>query len=157
LRLSYTIGCAPSHAFRTWTQHFAAWWPKGHSASGDPHTTVILESRLGGRIYERTTDGTEIDWGQVTAWEPPHRLAYAWHIRRDRADATDVELTFADAGDGTTLLTILHTGWERLGSDGQRWRDANLGGWQGLIPHFLAACGDSADRGAQARDERSPS
>jgi hypothetical protein len=49
---------------------------------------------IGGRIYERTRDGTEIDWGEITVWEPPTRLAYRWHIRRDRADATDVEIPF---------------------------------------------------------------
>ena len=32
--------------------------------------------------------GAEVEWGEVTAFEPPHRLAYLWHIRRDRADAT---------------------------------------------------------------------
>ena len=59
------------------------WWPKGHSASGDPDAVVTLEPRLGGRIFERTPDGAEIDWGEITAWDPPHRLGYLWHIGRD--------------------------------------------------------------------------
>ena len=71
------------------------------------------------------------------------RLAYLWHIRRDRADATDVELTFADAGDGTTRVEIVHTGWERLGAAADEWRDANVGGWTGLLPHFTAYATDA--------------
>ena len=47
---------------------------------------------VGGRIYERTPTGDEHDWGKVTAWEPPPRLAYLWHIGRDRAEATEVEI-----------------------------------------------------------------
>jgi len=139
LRLSFEVHCSVEHAFEVWTTRLATWWPKGHSASGDPRTAVILEPWLGGRIFERTPDGTEIDWGQITAWSPPRRLAYLWHIRRDRTDATDVELTFVDVGDGTTRLDIVHTGWERLGTDGPAWRDANTRGWEGLVPSFLEA------------------
>jgi uncharacterized protein YndB with AHSA1/START domain len=93
---------------------------------------------VGGRIYERTGNGREFDWGEVTRWEPPDRLAYLWHIRRDRSDATDVEITFVDRGDGSTRVEIRHTGWERLGAPGAAWRDANRGGWAGLLPHFMA-------------------
>lgn len=137
LELAFDIDCPPDHAFEVWTARFDQWWPRGHSVSGDP-VEIVLEPHVGGRIYERTADGTEIDWGEVTVWQPPERLAYLWHIRRDRADATDVELTFSDAGDGTTRLRIVHSGWERLGAGADEWRDANHGGWNGLIPHFLA-------------------
>jgi hypothetical protein len=41
-------------------------------------------------------------------------------MRRDRADATDVEIGFVDRGDGTTRVEIEHRGWERLGADGRR-------------------------------------
>jgi uncharacterized protein YndB with AHSA1/START domain len=100
---------------------------------------VILEPTLGGRIFERTSDGSEIDWGEVTEWSPPRRLSYRWHIARDAAQATDVELTFADLGDGRTRLDIVHTGWERLGDEAEAWRTANTGGWNALIPVFRAA------------------
>jgi hypothetical protein len=138
LKLSYRIQCPPEHAFDVWTSRVSAWWPKGHSASGDPDSLVVLEPHLGGRVFERTPDGTEIDWGEITLWSPPHRLGYLWHIRRDRSDATDVELTFVDLGDGTTRLDIVHTGWERLGAEGPTWREANTGGWNAMIPSFIA-------------------
>jgi uncharacterized protein YndB with AHSA1/START domain len=139
LRLSFPIDCSAEHAFEVWTTRLGTWWPKGHSASGDPATTVVLEPGVGGRIYERTRDGVEIDWGEITEWEPPRRLGYLWHITRSRDEATDVELTFVDVGDGTTRLDIVQTGWERLGADGAAFRDANTGGWQALLPSFAAA------------------
>ena len=139
LRLSFEIGCAPEHAFAVWTTRLSSWWPKGHSASGDPDTAVFFEPRLGGRIYERTPDGTEIDWGEITAWSPPHRLGYLWHIARDRGDATNVELHFVALDDGTTRLDIEHDGWERLGADGPAFREANTSGWNALIPSFVRA------------------
>ena len=83
-------------------------------------------------------DGTEIDWGLITTWDPPRRLGYRWHIGRDRSQATDVALTFVDQGDGSTRLEIVHGGWERLGAEGPGYRQANTAGWGALIPHFVA-------------------
>ena len=38
-------------------------------------------------------------------------------------------------------MEITHTGWERLGAEAETWRDANRGGWAGLLPHLRrAAC-----------------
>ena len=138
LRVEVDLDCPPDHAFVTWTERFAQWWPRGHTVSGDP-ADVVLEPRLGGRIFERTRDGAEIDWGEITAWDPPRRLAYRWHIRRDRADATDVEIRFVARGNASRM-EITHTGWERLGAEAETWRDANRGGWGGLLPTFAAAC-----------------
>jgi hypothetical protein len=145
LRLELDVACSPRHAFATWTERFGQWWPHSHTVSGDP-AAVVLEPRVGGRLYERTAHGREIDWGEITAWEPPRCLAYVWHIRRDRSDATDVEITFVDRGDGSTRVEIVHSGWERLGAEGETWRDANRGGWAGLLPGFVAACTADVDR-----------
>lgn len=138
LLLDLQLRCSASHAFSTWTERFGLWWPAGHTVSGDPAATVHLETRLGGRIYERTSDGRELDWGEVTSWEPPHRFGYVWHIRRTREAATDVLVRFDDEAGGCRVR-IEHTGWERLGDEGPSWRDANRGGWSGLLPHFAAA------------------
>ena len=54
--------------------------------------------------------GDEVDWGEITVWEPPRRLGYLWHIRTDRADATEVEIGFFDRGDSTTRVDIEHRG-----------------------------------------------
>jgi hypothetical protein len=139
LTLRYEIGCAAEHAFEVWTSRFSTWWPPGHSTSGDPDTVVVLEARLGGRIFERTPDGTEIEWGEITLWDPPQRLGYRWHIGRDDSQATDVVLTFVDVGDGRSRLEVVHQGWERLGAEGLSYRQANTAGWGALMPSFAAA------------------
>jgi len=139
LRLSYEIDCPADHAFDVWTNQLGTWWPKGHSTSGDRVTVVLLVPRLGGRIFERTSDGREIDWGEVTHWGPPSRLGYTWHIGRTSEDATEVDLSFVDLGDGRTRLDIVHSGWDRLGAEGEAWRNANTAGWSSLIPSFVAA------------------
>jgi uncharacterized protein YndB with AHSA1/START domain len=139
IRLSFEVDCPPDHAFEVWTSGLGRWWPTDHTASGEDDTTVTLEGRVGGRIFERTTTGVEHDWGKVTIWEPPSRLGYLWHLRQDRADATDVEINFVPAGERKTRVDIEHRGWERLGARGEDLRDRNDGGWATLLPHFIGA------------------
>ena len=143
LELSFTVPCDPEQAFDTWTRRIDLWWPTSHSVSQDPELEVTLEPRIGGRIFERTSTGDEHDWGEVVAWDPPARLVYRWHLRQDRADATEVEVTFAPAPDGAEVR-IAHRGWERLGARGPDLRDRNRQGWAGLLPHFRDACATPA-------------
>ncbi len=138
LTLDFTVGCSPAHAFDVWARRTSMWWPHGHSVSGDPGLCVTFEPRPGGRIYERTPAGEEHDWGEVLAWEPPRRLAYLWHLRQDKQDATRVEISFAAEGVGTRV-SIVHAGWERLGDRAVPLRDRNRTGWAGLVPHYVRA------------------
>ena len=86
LEFAFEVATGREHAFRTWTEKIDRWWPSTHSESGDPELTVVLEPRLGGRLYERTSAGVEHDWGRITLWEPPTRFGYSWHIRRPPAE-----------------------------------------------------------------------
>jgi uncharacterized protein YndB with AHSA1/START domain len=146
IRLAFDVACPVDHAFDVWTSRIDRWWPADHTVSVEDGLRVVLEGRPGGRIFERTAGGAEHDWGEVTVWEPPTRLGYLWHLRRDRADATEVEIRFVDRGDATTRVEIEHRGWERLGADGESWRDRNHGGWATLLPHFIAAASGGASR-----------
>ena len=139
IRLAFDVACPADHAFRVWTAEIDRWWPADHTVSGADGLTVVLEPRAGGRIFERTPAGVEHDWGEVTVWEPPTRLGYLWHLRRDRADATEVEIRFVAAGERRTRVEIEHRGWEVLGSDAAAWRERNGAGWASLVPWFTAA------------------
>jgi hypothetical protein len=139
LRLTFDVGCSQEHAFHVWTAQLSRWWPGSHTVSGDSTVDIVLEPRVGGRIFERAADGTEHDWGQITDWDPPAAFGYRWHLRQDRADATQVAITFVDLGD-RTRIDIEHTGWELLGAKGPQLRERNQGGWRGLLPHLITAC-----------------
>ena len=96
LSITFDVDCSPEHAFDVWTSRIDTWWPRDHTVR--QAVAVVLQRHLGGRIYERDADGVEHDWGEITAWEPPSRLAYSWHIGRSAGEATDVEIRFV-AGD----------------------------------------------------------
>jgi uncharacterized protein YndB with AHSA1/START domain len=139
LEIGFTVVCPPEHAFETWARRTSLWWPHGHSVSGAPGLAVTFEPRPGGRIFERTPSGEEHDWGEVLVWEPPSRLVYLWHLRFDRSDATEVEVTFTEIPEGTAV-SIVHRGWERLGAVGAERRERNLKGWAGVLEHYRRAC-----------------
>ena len=136
LRMSFEVACPVAHAFDTWTRRISTWWPADHTVTGESDLLVVIEGRPGGRIFERTSAGAEHEWGEVTIWEPPSRLVYQWYLRQDRADATEVEITFTDVGGSKTRVDIEHRGWERLGARGEDLRNRNQAGWATLIPHY---------------------
>ena len=139
LRISFEVACPAEHAFAVWTSRIGTWWPPDHTVSGEADLTVVLEGVVGGRIFERTSEGVEHDWGTVTIWEPPATLGYSWHLGRDPEDATDVEVHFVAQDEATTRIEIEHRGWERLGESALAWRDRNRIGWETMLPHLVAA------------------
>jgi hypothetical protein len=139
LNLTFDVACSAEHAFATWTARIGSWWPTDHTVSGERGLDVVLEPGIGGRIYERTGSGDEHEWGEVTVWDPPVRLGYLWHLRRDRREATEVEIRFVALAAAATRVEIEHRGWEWLDDDAEEWRDRNRTGWRTLLPHFIKA------------------
>jgi uncharacterized protein YndB with AHSA1/START domain len=101
-------------AFRHFTADIGRWWPlkEGMSFGGERANELFLEGRVGGRFFERYTDGEEFEVGRVTAFEPPARVAFTWRQPTWNAD-TQVEVRFAREADGTRV-TLEHSGFERL-------------------------------------------
>ena len=139
LRMAFVVACSPEHAFDTWTARASIWWPPEHTVSHDPGAKIVFEPRVGGRVFERTGDGKEIDWGEIVEWDRPRRLRYLWRIATEAENATDVEIVFRELPDATTRVEIVHGGWDRLGEIGQAWREANHAGWDGVLPGYREA------------------
>ena len=141
VRKSVVVRCSPEHAFATFTEGIGAWWPfDGHSLYDDKAETVIFEPRVGGRVYERSSEGEEGVWGTLTAWDPPYGFAMTWHPGRGPETAQALELRFSPEGEGTRV-DLVHTGWERLGD-----RMAEIGGhydegWNLVLGRFSEAAG----------------
>ena len=110
-----------------------------HTVTGLDDLEIVLERRVGGRIYERTPDGEEHDWGRVTAWEPPTALRYAWHLGGDLSQATRGRDPLLGRRRRVDQGRDRARGWERLGARADAWRERNRKGWDTLLPHYDAA------------------
>ena len=124
-------------AFGVFTNEIASWWPVAdHSVVADEVEAVVLEGRVGGRLYERWRDGGESDWGRVVAWEPPSRLVLSWSPNPERSATTEVEVRFTALAPGHTRVELEHRGWERLGDRAAEIRDNYREGWPGVLGSF---------------------
>ncbi|MEM7303664.1 MAG: SRPBCC family protein [Pseudomonadota bacterium] len=126
------VACTPDQAFTTFADNIGAWWPKeAHSVSamsGKEAQRVVLETKVGGRLYEIAHDGAEIDWGSVRTFDRHDRIVLAWHIGKSPDVATEVEVNFASSDNGTRV-TLIHRDWEKNGDGAEELREGYNKGW----------------------------
>ncbi len=107
IQKSIEVSLGVEDAFRVWTEKMDLWWPKhGHTRSGTTATTLVMERWAGGRLFERTDQGQEFEWGTVVVWEPPERLVYTWFLGADETRPTEIEVRFAAEGLETTRILV---------------------------------------------------
>lgn len=143
VRRSVSVAAPPARAFEVFTSGFDRWWPRSHSIGDAPLKRAVLEGCAGGRWYSELEDGSECEWGEVLAWEPPRRVVLAWRIGADwryHPDLlTEVEVTFTPEG-GATRVTLEHRLLENMGEGAEATRaqlDAE-GGWNGILKLYAA-------------------
>lgn len=138
IEVEFELGTTPEHAFAVWTERCSLWWPRSHCMTSGEHFEVVFEPRVGGRVYEVGDDGTQHDWGEVTVWEPPRRIAYRWHIFLPPEQATMVEVTFTPTDTGTRVV-LLNSGFEVFGAAAEE-RVGRVGAaWESITDEFKAA------------------
>ena len=136
IRKSVTVPAAPQRAFEVFTAHIQEWWPLGtHSVGGEHAVGVAFGVGVGATIVETLANGTTSVWGTVTEWEPPHRVAFTWHAGTPEAEATRVEVTFTQDRPGSTVVRLVHSGWE-CRPDGASAREGYDPGWERVIGSF---------------------
>jgi uncharacterized protein YndB with AHSA1/START domain len=140
IRKEVRVEASPERAFQVFTEQIATWWPLDrYSLFAEEAEATVFETRVGGRLYERTADGRESDWGEVLECAPPTRLRFTWHPGRAAdAEPTEVEVRFHADGDGT-LVTLEHRGWERLSDERRAARAGYDSGWNVVLERYRQA------------------
>jgi len=138
------VAVPPDRAFAFFTGRMGRWWRADHSLLKTERADIIVEPRVGGRWYERATDGGECNWGRVLAWEPPHRLLLTWQIdgtwTYNPDLVTEVEIRFVAEGGDATRVELEHRHLERFGDLAISARAAldSPDGWTGALAVFAA-------------------
>jgi uncharacterized protein YndB with AHSA1/START domain len=146
VRKTVTVKASQQSAFEVFTANFDSWWPRSHHIGSVPMKKAVIEGRVGGRCYSEQTDGSECDWGEITAWEPPRRLMIAWKINvnwkyePDIAKSSEVDVSFTPLPDGTTRVDLEHRNFARSGAGWESMRGMvdSPGGWGGLLARYAA-------------------
>jgi hypothetical protein len=137
---SIEVACAPATAFTIFTKEIGTWWRRGTMYWNDAERGLELrfEPFVGGRLIEvyDATSGDGFELGRVTAWEPGTMLGFTWRTADWPAGAvTDVSVRFAASSAGC-LVTIEHSGWDRLGAAGSTMATGYGRGWGELLGFF---------------------
>jgi uncharacterized protein YndB with AHSA1/START domain len=152
IRGRVTVRCDPERAFELFTERMGSWWPVesySRAVSEFQHddvdvTELEFQAHLGGSILEHLSNGRILPWGEVIAWDPPHRVRIAWRPHSMPEPPTELEVTFTARGDGT-LVELEHRGWERL-SEGFRAElyDIYARGWITTLERFASVADGDA-------------
>ena len=143
-----TVAAPAMLAFEVFTARIESWWPMASHHIGEADcAAVVIEPGVGGRWYERGTDGTECPWGEVLVWEPGRRVVLRWQLsaqwKFDPALRTEVDVRFTPLDAQTTRVDLEHRGLEAYGADAAAMRDAfgSPKGWNGMLDHFAQVAG----------------
>jgi uncharacterized protein YndB with AHSA1/START domain len=135
IRKSIKVERPPQIAFKVFCEEIGKWWPlkQGFSFGRERAKDIFIEGRVGGRFFERFTDGEEFEVGKITAYVPPKVVAFTWRAPEWEA-STSVEVRFIADGSGT-LIELEHSGWEQ----GPKMQSAGKGydsGWDVIIEKY---------------------
>lgn len=146
IELEVVVDVPVEHAFRVFTEDFDRIKPREHNLMEVPIAETVLETHVGGRIYDRGEDGSVCAWARVLAFEPPHRLVFSWdlspefELESDPARTSEVEVAFTAQGEESTLVRLEHRHFDR---HGEGWQEglsgvAGEGGWPLYLERFAA-------------------
>jgi uncharacterized protein YndB with AHSA1/START domain len=142
VRKSIEVDASIDRAFEVFTNGFGRWWPNSYTIGKSPMKNAVIEPANGGRWYEIGEDGSECEWGEVLAWEPPSRLLLAWRIGADwqyrKELLTEVEVRFVSIGENTTRVELEHRLLENMGDDAEGIRQTfdSEHGWSGILAGY---------------------
>ena len=127
IRHEITVDAPIERAFSVFTEDFGSFKPREHNMLSVDIAETVLETRAGGRIYDRGVDGSECNWARVLAYEPPDRVVISWDIspywqvETDLDKTSEVEIRFIAETPDRTRVELEH-----------RHLDRHLDGWEGL-------------------------
>ena len=139
-------------AFAVFTKDMAGWWPPEHHIIEAPLADMVLEPRVGGRIYDLGTDGSECQWARVLAYDPPSRFVFSWDIslqwqvETEHSKASEVEVRFIAEEPNRTRVDLEHRNLDRHGDGWEAMRDGvgSPDGWVSGLRRFASwVAGDS--------------
>jgi uncharacterized protein YndB with AHSA1/START domain/uncharacterized protein YciI len=134
IRRQIVVDATPDRSYRAWHDEIGSWWPLARFSVYETGNTVAF---VGDDIVETSATGETNVWGSVLEADPPHRLRFSWHPGSD-GERGVVDVAFSPIGDGRTLVTLEHSGWEAYADLAEEARAEYRGGWPGVLAGFGA-------------------
>jgi uncharacterized protein YndB with AHSA1/START domain len=144
---SIVVDAPAERAFAVFTEGIGSWWPPEHHILEGELAEMLFEPRVGGHVYDRSTDGRECRWARVLAYDPPRRfviswdISLEWRIETDPERTSEIEVRFVPEGPDRTRVELEHRHLERHGEGWEKMREAvgSPDGWAVGLRRFADA------------------
>ncbi len=140
------VDASQQTCFEVFTNKIDLWWPKTHHVGKFPMIETVLEAKPGGRWYSRHEDGSEVNVGFVSAYDPFDKLILIWQVNgnfiSDPNLSTEVEINFIKVGPASTRVTLEHRDLDKL-TGGTKVIGSMDEGW-GMILNLFKKVADEA-------------
>lgn len=129
-RFQVEIAAKPKAVWKAMTRDIRKWWPT-HFHSSEKTRAFVMETEVGGRVYEDYGSGEGAEWGKLIVFQPHDKLVwtgshfggngknwgqfYVTILLEEQGNAT--VLKFEDSGFGMldeALPSSLEAGWKEL-------------------------------------------
>ena len=125
------LGCDAAEAFEAFTDRISDWWPEAYTPDPDAFDGVVIQPAVGGRVLMRMADGTELDIGEVTAWDPGRMYAQTWTLAQDPDSPSSLTVRFNDTAAGSEVV-VEHGGWH----EGNAAHREKFGDWPLILERY---------------------
>jgi len=136
------VEASPRRVFEALTGDVSAWWGPPHIIDEKRSRDIVMEPRLGGRLYEDWGDGAGALWATVTRIRPDEYLELTGPLGTRRVVMGVITFTLEPRGGGT-LLRLSHRALGEMGPDTETSYDE---GWRDLLERKLKAYAERGER-----------
>jgi uncharacterized protein YndB with AHSA1/START domain len=144
IRHEIVVDAPIARAFSVFTDDFGSFKPREHNMLGVEIAETVFEPLVGGRVFDRGTDGSECRWARVLAYEPPDRVVISWdinpewQIETDTDRTSEVEVRFIAEAPNRTRVELEHRNLDRHGDGWEVVRGGvdSPGGWPLYLQRF---------------------
>lgn len=132
LEMQFDIAAPKERVWQMMVTRTSDWWPKEFSAGGKNTKRIVLEPRIGGRLYEDWGEGNGLTWYSVQSMDAPNMIEFLGRTSKDFGGPAIqiVELRLEAAGQGTRL-TLVDTVFGAI--DAEALKTDLQGGWTNLF------------------------
>jgi len=145
VRCEIEVPISISEAFKLFTEGFNSWWPSDYTWSQESLESISLASCENGRCTEVGPNGFQVDWGRVLKCHPSEKIIFTWQISPNREPqpnpqkASVVEVNFTMINLKTTIVSLVHSGFEKHGEGALAYRESLNSdyGWPFILNKYL--------------------
>jgi hypothetical protein len=128
---------APNQAFEGFTELIHLWWPVADHGVYGEGAHLEFEERV---LTETSVQDEVVTWADILEWQPGVLIQLSWHRGSGPTGASTVEVSFEPEGPDSSMVRLVHSGWENVPGGGAA-REEYAEEWPEILAKFARFMG----------------